>query len=222
MSELTVEVVKREESGKNANRRLRASGQIPAVVYGGNLESFPIQVDRNSVRNLMRSGGENAVFQLKLSGTGDSRHAMIRAMDVDPISRKINHIDFMRIDMAEKVRVRIAIDLEGEPHGVKNDGGILDFILRDIEVECLPGDIPSTIVLDVSELAVGDHIEAGALELPKEVEMIEDETRVIVSVSHAKVVEEEEETEDDLLIEGEAAEPEVIGKSKEDEEAEEG
>lgn len=222
MSELTVEVEKREASGTNANRRLRAGGQIPAVVYGGGLESFPIQVERKKVRQLVRSGGDNAVFQLRLAGTKDSRHAMIRDLAIDPISRQIIHIDFMRIDMSEKVNVRVAIELEGEPYGVKTEGGMLDFILRDVEVECLPGNIPSSIHLDVSELKIGEHVEAGDLTLPESVELIEDETRVIVSVSHAKVVEEETEEDEGLLIEAETEEPEVIGKAKEDEEADEG
>jgi len=220
MSELTVEVQKRELVGKNANRRLRETGQIPAVVYGGALGSFPIQVDQKKVRLLMRSGGDNAVFQLQLQGTEDSRHAMIRAIDIHPISRKIIHIDFLRIDMTEKVKVRIAVELEGVPEGVKTDGGVLDFMLRDIEVECLPGNIPTEVALNVDDLMIGDHVEAGAIELPKGVVLLEDPTRVIVSVSHAKVEEESTEEDDELLTAGGTAEPQIVG--KEDEEAEEG
>ncbi len=227
MSELTLEVEKREETGKNANRRLRASGSLPAVVYGDKKESVAIRVESKSVRELLRvGGGENAVFLLKLAGSGQSRHAMIRKLDVDPISRQIIHIDFQRIRLTEKVRVGVSIHLVGEPFGVKTEGGVLDFVTRELEVECLPTDIPRELVVDVTELHIGQHIEAGNLALPKSVELIDEPEKVIVSVSHSRVAAEVEELEaegeaEELLIEAAKDEPEVIGRGKEDKEAEE-
>ena len=222
MSDLMLEVQEREAVGKNANRRLRAEGYIPAVVYGGDLDSLAIQVERTRVRSLLREGGsDNAVFLLKLQGTEQSRHAMIREMEVDPLSRRIIHIDFMRIQMSQKLRVRVAIELDGTPEGVKNEGGVLDFINRDVEVECLPTDIPQSIVLDVNELHIGDHVEAGDLVLGEGVELTDEPNRVIVSVSHSRVAAEIEELEgaeeEDVLIEAPVDEPEVIGKGKDDE-----
>jgi large subunit ribosomal protein L25 len=118
--------------------------------------------------------------------------------------------------MDEVVRVNVQVELTGEPEGVKTHGGVLDFVTREISVECLPGAIPQQIVLDVSELEIGDHREASDLDLPKGVELLEEADRVIVSIA-APRLEEEEEEEDDLLLETPSAEPEVIGRSKDDE-----
>jgi len=223
MSELTIEVIPREETGKNSNRRLRAAGSIPAVVYGGGKESVPISVDRKTVYDLLnRAEGENSVFRLKLSGTSKAGHTMVRELSVDPITRQIIHIDFLRVTLDEKVRVQVPIELLGEPEGVKNDGGVLDFITREIEVECLPGDIPQRIELDVSALEVGQHVEVKDLALPSNVELMEELERVIASVAHSRVAkaveaaEAEAESEEELL-EAELEEPEVIGRAKEEE-----
>ena len=224
MSEMTIKVEKREKTGKNANRQLRATGAVPAVVYGDHKDSVAITIDRKKVIELLKEGGgENAVFKLELAGTKASRHAMIRDLQVDPISRRIIHIDFQRIDLKQKVRVQVPIHLNGEPHGVKNEGGVLDFITREVEVECLPNDIPQTLEIDVSGLAIGDHIEAKDLDLPADVELIDEADKVIVSVSHSRVAAEIEELEaegegEEMLIEAQAEEPEVIGKGKEAEE----
>ncbi len=224
MSELTIRVEKREQTGKNANRQLRATGAVPAVVYGGQKESVAITIDRKKVIELLKEGGgENAVFKLELAGTKASRHAMIRDLQVDPISRRIIHIDFQRIDLKQKVRVQVPIQLMGEPQGVKNEGGVLDFITRELEIESLPNDIPPALELDVSSLAIGDHIEAKDIALPESVELIDEPEKTVVAVSHSRVAAEIEELEaeaeegEEMLIEAQADEPEVIGKGKEDE-----
>lgn len=227
MSELTIEVEKREATGKNEARRLRAAGSLPAVVYGGKREAVPIQVDRKVLHELIKQGGgENAVFLLKLSGTSDSRHAMIRDLQIDPISRQILHIDFQRIRLTEKVKVQVQIELEGEAEGVKNEGGVLDFVTRELEVECLPTDIPARLAIDVSALHVGQHIEAKDITMPDKVELLDEPERVIVSVSHSRVAAameelEAEEAEAEVLIEAEKEEPELIGRVKEEEAEEE-
>ena len=132
----------------------------------------------------------------------------------------------MRVVMTEKVKVQVPIELVGEAEGVKNEGGVLDFVNREVSVECLPADIPQSLELDISELHIGDHIEAGALALPAKVELIDDEDKVLVSLAHARVVEEEEEvSEEEELLEAEMEEPEVIAKGKaadEDQEEEPG
>ena len=221
MSEMNIKVEKREKTGKNANRQLRALGALPAVVYGDKKDPVAITIDRKKVLELLKKGGgENAVFKLELAGSKSSRHAMIRDLQVDPISRRIIHIDFQRIDLKEKVKVQVAIHLNGEPAGVKNDGGVLDFVTREVEVECLPNNIPQSIEVDVSALLIGDHIEAGALDIPDDVDLMSESDQVIVSVSHSRVAAEIEELEaegdaGDLLIEAVADEPEVIGKGKE-------
>jgi large subunit ribosomal protein L25 len=227
MSELKIEVQERKEVGSSASRRLRAAGRLPAVVYGGGKDPMPIVVDRKTAQDLLRQGGgANTVFLLKLAGTGKSRHVMTRDISIDPISRQVVHIDFQRIDMTDKVRVSVPIQLEGLPVGVKNEGGVLDFINREVEVECLPADIPSAIEIDVSGLAIGDHLDTSDLVLPKGVTLEEDSPRVIASVAHSRVAAEVEEAEAEaeaeagLLIEEEPDEPEVIGRGREEEEEE--
>lgn len=225
MSDITVVVEPRSETGKGANRRLRASGAIPAVVYGGGKDAVAISVEEKTMRDFLKqAGGENAVFLLKLGDSGKSRHAMIRELQIDPISRTIDHIDFQRVLLDEKVKVTVSIHLEGTPTGVKNEGGVLDFITREVEIESLPGDIPPELVLDVSELQVGDHLEAGDIELPAGVELMTEEGRTIASVAHSRVAQELEEAEaaaeeSEGLIEELPTEPELIGREREEEEA---
>jgi large subunit ribosomal protein L25 len=212
MSELTIEVSPRDPQGKNSNRRSRAVGQIPAVVYGGDRPSVPIAVDRPTILSLLRTeAGENSIFLLKLEGGQKSRHAMIKEMQVNPRTREIQHIDFQRVNMDEKLRVQVPIELVGTAVGVKRDGGVLDFVTREVEVECLPGDIPEHLALDVTALEIGHHAEAGALTIPKGVELIESTDRVIVAISAPRLVEEEESEEDEGLLEAAKAEPKVIG-----------
>ena len=222
VTELTIEVERREETGKNANRRLRARGRIPAVLYGGGRETVPIEVDKKVLHELFKKGGgEHAIFLLQLAGTGKSRHALIRDLAVDPVSRQILHIDFLRIAMDQRLRIRIPVELVGVPTGVKNEGGILDFITREVEVEALPRDLPENLPFDVSELHVGQHLEVKSLSLPEGLTLITDPDRVLVAVAHPRMVEvvEEEAPAGEELLEAEREEPEVIRRGKTEEEA---
>jgi len=221
MSEMTVVVEQRTETGTGPNRRLRRAGRIPAVVYGGGRESVAISVDERTMHELMREGNDNAIFLLKLGESGKSRHAMIRELDIDPISRTIRHIDFLRVMMDEKVRVEVHIELKGLPTGVKNSDGVLDFQTREVEVECLPRDIPARFEVDVSGMDIGDHVEAAALELPEGVELLSDPHQVIASVAHSRVsaVVEAEAEEEEGLLEAELQEPEVIRRGRDEESA---
>ncbi len=208
MSELTIEVQKREKTGKGANRRARSGGLIPAVVYGGGKDSVSIQIDRKSMLDLMKkAGSENPIYLLKLTEGGE-RHAMIREMQTDPITRQVLHIDFQRVMMDQKVRVQVPVELTGVSYGVKTQGAVLDFVTREVHVECLPGDIPKAIELDVTGLHAGQHAEARDLKLPKGVTLLDEADRVICSVTHAKS---EEEGATDR------PEPEVIKKGKTEE-----
>ena len=223
MSEFTIEVQKREVEGKNANRRLRASGFIPAVVYGAKQETVPIQVQKTAIFELLRQeGGEHAVFLLKLAGSKSERHTMIKELTVDSVSRQILHIDFQRVLMTQKVRVPVPIELHGEAEGVRNQGGVVDFVTRELEVECLPGDIPVKLEVDIGSLEIGDHLEAREVVLPPKVELVDDAERVVVSVSHSRVAaaveEAQAELEEEGLIEAEEMEPELIGRAKDDDE----
>lgn len=222
MNELTIEVAPRGATGKNESRRLRAAGSIPGVVYGGGRDPVSVTVDRHTMLELMRkAGGENAVYLLKLTGTDKSRHVMIRDMDVHPVTRQVRHIDFQRIVLTEKVRISVAVEVIGTPPGVKTEGGMLDFVTREVEVECLPTNIPHHLQADVSKLHVGQHVEAGDLELPEGVTLLEAPERVIAAVSHPKMAE-VAEGEEEGLIEAETEQPELIGRHREETEEEEG
>ena len=217
MSEIVLEVHEREVTTKNANRRLRATGQVPAVVYGAGLNPASIQVRQRKVEEILRSGsGGNTVFLLQLHGTDKKRHAMIRELQTDSLTGQMIHIDFQRILLDQQVRVAVPIELHGESIGVKNEGGFVDFVTREVEVECLPNQIPASFELDLTHLHVGQHVEAGELDLPEGVELHVEPERVIVSVALRKVAEIEEEVaeEEELLIEAEAEEPEVAQRGK--------
>ena len=210
MSPLNIAVEPRPATGKNANRQSRSRGKIPAVVYGGGKESVSIEVDRKTFVDMMKGHvAENPIFLLKL---GDKeRHAMIRSLQHDPVSRQVIHIDFQRVMMDQKVRVTVPIELTGTPVGVKTEGGLLDFITREVHVECLPGDIPKHLDLEIGKLHVGQHLEAKDLPLPSGVELLGDPERVILSIAHSRA--EAAPTEEAA----EAAEPEVIRKAKAEE-----
>ncbi|HEY3571456.1 MAG TPA: 50S ribosomal protein L25 [Thermoanaerobaculia bacterium] len=207
---MTIEVNPREETGKNANRRARAAGKIPAVVYGGGKESVAIQIDRKTLIDTMKGhSGENPIFLLKL---GDKeRHAMIRNMEVDPVSRQVIHIDFQRVMMDQKIRVTVPVEIVGTAFGVKTEGGMLDFVTREVNVECLPGEIPKHIDCDVTDVHVGQHVEAKDLKLPQGVTLLDDPDKVIISLGHGRM-----ETAAEAAA-AERTEPEVIKKTKAEE-----
>jgi large subunit ribosomal protein L25 len=214
MAELNLDVHPRQETGKNANYRLREKGLVPAVVYGGGREPMAIQVDKRTLLDLMRSTeGHNPVFLLQLAGTDKSRHAMIREMQVHPVTRRVLHVDFQRVLMDQQVKVSIHLELAGVPVGVKVDAGILDFVTRELHVTCTPDKIPAKIVVDVSGLHIGQHLEAKDVQLPEGVELIDEPGRVIALVAHQKTEEVAASAETELL-ESEAVQPEVIKRGK--------
>ncbi|HUF78367.1 MAG TPA: 50S ribosomal protein L25 [Thermoanaerobaculia bacterium] len=215
-----IQVRTREETGNNSNRRLRAAGQIPAVLYGAGVDTVPIQVERKKVEEVFRAGAtENTIFLLRRLESDQERHARIRELQIDPVSREVLHIDFQRVLMDQAIRVNVPVHVAGVPRGVREQGGMIDFVTREVEVECLPGDIPATFEVDVTDLVIGDHLEAGALQLPAGVTLLEELDRVILSVTYPQRAEEQEEEAEELL-EAEQEEPEVIRRGKE--EAEEG
>lgn len=210
MSEMTIQVEKRERTGKGGSRESRRKGMIPGVVYGGGKDSVPIQLDRKTFVEMMKkSDSENPIFLLKLSDSGQERHAILRDLQRDPVSRMVIHLDFQRIEMNQKVHVTVPIELVGTAVGVKTEGGLLEFITRELKIECLPGDIPNHIEVDIAGLHVGQHIEAGALQLPDGVTLFDDPEKVIVTLGHVRT--------EESAAEGDRAEPEVIKRGKTEE-----
>ena len=139
---------------------------------------------------------------------------MIRHMQLDPVSRQVIHIDFQRVQMDQKVRVTVPVELVGTAYGVKTEGGLLDFVTREVHIESLPGDIPKHLECDVSHLHIGQHVEAKDLKIPPGVTLLDEPDRVIVSLSHARL---EAAPAAEEAAEGEAAEPEVIKRTKAEE-----
>lgn len=215
MAEVTLEVTRRESTGKEQAKKLRRDGKVPAVVYGGHREPVAITVDRKSVSELIQKSehGIRSVFLLKMAGTDQQRHAMIKEVTIDPISRKMMHIDFVRVVMDEKVKVTIPVHVKGTAIGVK-EGGLLDFQVRELHVECLPAAIPDSIDVDVTALGSHDYFRIKDLKLPEGVKVLDDPERVVVGVTHAKA----EVTEVAAEAVATPAEPEVIKKGKTEEE----
>jgi large subunit ribosomal protein L25 len=214
MKTIELNVEKRSTIGKNEARRSRAEGRIPGVVYGAGKPNVSISVGRKELADRFREGaGENAIFLLKLAGSDQSRHAMIRELQRHPVSRKPVHIDFVRVLMDVKVTVRVPIEVIGIAKGVKTDQGILDVVTREIEIECLPGNIPAHIAVDVTELAIGDAIRVAELPALEGVTVVDNPEKVVLHVTHPM----REEEPAAAAVEGaaaEPAEPEVLKKGK--------
>jgi large subunit ribosomal protein L25 len=214
MKTIEITVEKRQSRGKNEARRIRQAGKIPAVVYGAGKDTVPITVNVRSLADAFRGGaGENAIFLLKLGDTGETRHAMIREFQRDPVSRRPVHLDFVRVLMDTKIRVRVPVEVVGVARGVRTDAGILDFVTREIEIECLPGNIPEHLPLDVTELGIGDALRISELKAPEGVEVVDDPEKVIVHVAHPAAEEVAAPVEAEAAA-GEPVEPEVLRKGK--------
>lgn len=220
--EITVEVGARTELGKNACRRLRKRGIIPGIVYGMGLDSFAVEVSPRRLGEILHlESGRNTIFNLVLQGSegAQSRAAMIRDLVRDPITSDLVHVDFVRVDLDKTVHVSVPIRILGVAHGVKNEGGILEFIHREVNVECLPGKIPEHFDLDVTELGIGDHFSVKDVVAIKDVELLDDENTVLVSIAAPTVHEEETPAEGEEaaeVAEGEEAPAEATEDEKSD------
>jgi len=213
MKTIELSVERRASTGKNEARRARAAGKIPGVVYGAGKPTIPIQFEHRALVDAFRAGaGENAIFLLKLSGSDQSRHAMIRELSRDPVTRKPLHIDFVRVLMDEKIRVKVPIEVTGLAKGVKTEGGILDFVTREVEIECLPGNIPAHLPIDVTELGIGDALRISELPPVAGITVVDDPEKVLVHVAHPTAEKEPEVAAVEAAAE--PTEPEVLKKGK--------
>ncbi|MCG8513738.1 MAG: 50S ribosomal protein L25 [Halanaerobiales bacterium] len=205
---LSVEV--REDTGKGVARSLRRSGLVPAVIYGKSRPSQALTVNPEDLKNKM-SG--NAIFDLLITAEGEEikETVMIKEVQKDPIKGELLHIDFHHISMDEKITINVSLNLTGEAPGVR-EGGVLQQLLREVEIECLPLDIPEALQLDISKLEMGNSMLVNDLEVPENIEIKTpfDEAIVTIVVPTEEEEELEEETEGDELTE-----PEVIGEEEE-------
>ena len=214
-----LEAQPREAGNKNEARRVRRSGKIPAVVYGAGKNATPVSVDPRQVLRILHSEtGHNTIFDLSLDG--ERTKAMIVDWQFEPVKGHLLHIDLKRIAMDQKLKVKVPIELKGEAEGVKQQGGILEQVLREVEVECLPGDIPSFIEADVTGLVFGKVLRVTDLPRSATFKYLTDENQPVAHIISVK--EEVAPTPEAAAAEAAAApaEPEVIKKGKQETEEE--
>jgi large subunit ribosomal protein L25 len=200
----------RPELGSRANKRLRDAGLLPGVIYGHKEAVVPVTLPRKETVNQLKRGAH--VFDLAVEGK--SEKVLVKEVQYDHLGIEVIHVDFARVSLDEKVEVTVPVELKGEPKGEK-DGGVLQQIINELEVECLVTDIPDRIVHNVSEMALDDVLHIKDLQLPAGVRVLRDAELIVAQVKEIK----EEEVAPAAAVEGEA-EPEVIGKKAEEEPAE--
>ncbi|MGC9999545.1 MAG: 50S ribosomal protein L25 [Bryobacteraceae bacterium] len=222
--ELTIAAEPRSSRGKNEARRLRVAKLIPAVVYGAGKAPVPVSVSPKDIVKILNSGaGGNTIFDLNITGQ-ENTPVMLKDWQNHPLKENLLHVDFIRIDLSQRLRLRVRVLTIGDPRGVKEQGGVYETITRDIEIECLPDEIPENFKIDVTEFLLGSSLRAGDVKLSGSMKLLSSPDQVISHViAPAKVVEEEA-----ALVEGAAvattpgaAEPEVIKKGKKEEEGKE-
>jgi large subunit ribosomal protein L25 len=197
---------------KNAARRVRVAGKIPGVLYGAKEPAIAVELDPKQITRILHSdSGHNTIFDVEI-GSGKTK-AMIVDWQYEPIKGMLMHIDLKRIAMDKAIRVKVPVLLEGIPVGVKMQGGILDQVLREVEIECLPGDIPSHIDLNVTSLGLGSSIRVADLPHAGKLKFISDEN---ATVAHVVSIKEEAAPAADAVAAGTPAEPEVAKKGKTD------
>jgi large subunit ribosomal protein L25 len=218
MERMIINVEKREEVGKGAARSLRRGNSIPAILYRGG-DSQPVKFSKKEILQFINSTtGQQAMVNLQF-GDGSSKLALMKDYQVDPAKGDLIHVDFFEVSLTEKVKVSVHVTIVGESIGVKRDGGILQYLLREIEVECLPDKIPGRIELDISGLEIGQSLHVSDIKLGEGVKVFTDPDEVIVNVVAPAV--EEVAAPVEAAAAPEITEPEVIKKGKKEEEEEE-
>ena len=214
--EITIVAEQRTLRGKNEARRLRASGSAPAVLYGGGGDAVAVAVKPKEINRILFSKtGHNTIFDIAVAG-GETTPVMIVDWQNDPIKEYLLHVDLKRIDLNARIRVKVPVHTSGDPKGVKLQGGLHEMITREIEIECLPDEIPEEFVVDVTELMIGQSIRAGEIPLVGSTKLLSPADSVISHVITIKV--EAEPVAAEGAAPAAAAEPEVIKKGKKEEE----
>jgi large subunit ribosomal protein L25 len=220
-TEITVSAEKRDTRGKNEARRLRVKGFAPAILYGAGQPAVAVSVNPKEVGKILGSGsGHNTIFQLTIQG-GEATPAMIVDWQRDPVRDNLLHVDLKRIDLTQRIEVKIPVQTTGEPKGVKLQGGLLEVITREVEIECLPDEIPEHFIADVSELMIGQSVRASDIPLTGSMKLVSAPEQVIAHCVTMRA--EEVAPAAEAAVEGAVAapaEPEVIKKGKKDEEPE--
>jgi large subunit ribosomal protein L25 len=216
--EATLEATTRETFGKNEARRTRREGRVPAVLYGGDgKEATPIAVPPKALLKILHSeSGQNTLISLKLAGASDTR-VLVKDFQIDPVTHEVLHADFYRIAMDRVLQVTIPVTVHGEPKGVKQQGGILEFIRREIVIECLPADIPEHVDVDVSELMLHQGIRVRDVATNPKWKPVTEGEAMLVHVIMPKAEEVAAPADAAAAATATPAEPEVIKKGKKEE-----
>jgi large subunit ribosomal protein L25 len=210
---LTINAEKRDSGGKNVARRIRREGNVPAILYGPEVENIPLVLNKKDVFGILKSeSGENTIFKVAIGK--EAPEVMIKDFQWDVTSDEVLHVDLIRISMDKEIRVTVPVVLTGDAVGVKTEGGFVEFVTREVEIECLPSAIPESITVDISELHLNQSIKIEELPPIEGVKVMSDPNYVIVLVESPAVEEEVEveEEEEEIMAEGE--QPEVIKKDK--------
>jgi large subunit ribosomal protein L25 len=212
--EATLKATRRETRGKNEARRLRQAGQIPGTLYGGAHEATAIAVDPKALSRILHSdAGVNSLISLEIEGQPAAK-VLVKEYQVEPVRHSLLHADFYRVAMDRLLTITVPIVLRGEPRGVKQQGGVLDFVHREIEIECLPADIPEHVEVDVSELMMGQSIRLRDVASIKWTPVSDPDLMLVHVVAARTVVEEAPAAEAAAAVPTATAEPEVIKKGK--------
>ena len=215
MAEQEVVTAKAREGkfSKNAARRVRVKGMIPGVIYGAKETAIAVELDPKQIARILHSAsGHNTIFDVAIGGSAQTK-AMIVDWQYEPVKGALMHIDLKRIAMDKAIRVKVPVQFSGVAIGVKTQGGILDQVLREVEIECLPADIPSSIVVDVTNLGLGDAIRVADLPQGGKLKFLTDEH---ATVGHVVSIKEEVAPAVDAVVAAAPAEPEVAKKGKQE------
>jgi len=212
MAEIVLEAKIREKNGKEISKKLRRMGSVPAILYGGGEDPLPLEIELRLLHTLFKGRPkESSIVALRLPKEKKGRKVLIREVQYDPVKGSILHLDLQRLLMEEKVTVSVPIHLTGESIGVKADGGIMEHILREIEIRCLPAEIPDHFEVDVSSLKIGNSIHVS--DLPQvNIEILTDPGSPIVTILPPTVVAEVTPPVEEVVIE-----PELVEKKKKEE-----
>jgi large subunit ribosomal protein L25 len=215
--DITIVAEPRAERGKNAARRLRARGQMPAILYGAGQEATAVTLQPKEIEKILHSStGHNTIFNVQVDGQ-ETMPSMIIDWQHDPVKGNLLHVDLERIDLRKKLRVKVPVHTDGEPRGVKQQGGLMEVVTREIEIECLPDDIPEHFTVDVRELMIGQSIRGSDVALSDRIELKSAPDTVICHVVALRITETAAPEPGAVAA---PAEPEVIKKGKAEEKEE--
>jgi large subunit ribosomal protein L25 len=215
MEKIVLKSVVRNEAGKRVAKDLRNKGIIPAIVYKGGKDALKLEIQKTAIDQVLHTkAGENVIITLEISGDGSKnpKTVIVKEVQRDPIKNLILHVDFNEISLTDTLKVSVPLSTRGEAIGVKKDGGVLEHIMWELEVECLPTAIPEKIEVDISSLEVGGHILVKDIIAPEGVKILNDAELIVIAVKQAKV----EVAKEEVLGAEASNEPELIRKKKED------